>query len=480
MPNRKFNPIFGVFLVAGTFFMENLDGTVIVTALPQMAKTFHVGAVDLNVGMTSYLLALAVFIPVSGWVADRFGARKVYASAIAVFTIASLLCGTTSTLWEFVAARVLQGIGGAMMVPVGRLVVLRSTDKKDLIRAIAYITWPGLVAPVLGPPVGGFITSYASWRWIFYLNLPLGILAFALAFLLVEDYRQPITPTFDWRTFLSFGAACTALLNCLELCGADHPDYGRAAISLLLALVLAAVAFYFTRRAKSPLIDLHSLKLRTYSVSIIGGSFSRTAISVAPFLLPLMFELEFHFTAFQAGSYLLVLFLGNLVMKPFTTPILHRFGFRPILIGNGLIVAFASLLWCLLTPSTPVMLIFIILFVNGLCRSMQFTAIHTLAFADVAKEHLGPANSFFSAVAQLSMSMGVAAGALALHSASFIHGHVGAALTLADFHLAFLFIAGIAFLGVADSFLLPANAGAAMLRPAKIATPSYPEEAITD
>jgi EmrB/QacA subfamily drug resistance transporter len=471
---RTFPPIFVVFLVAGTFFMENLDGTVIVTALPQMGRTFHVDAVDLNVGMTSYLLALAVFIPISGWVADRFGARRVFASAIAAFTIASLLCGATHNLSQFVAARVLQGIGGAMMVPVGRLVVLRSTAKKDFISAIAYIVWPGLVAPILGPPVGGFITQYANWRWIFYLNLPLGVIAFVLALVLVEDYRQPLPPTFDWRTFLAFGGACTAFLNFLELCGADHPLYGRAAAALLISVALGVLSVRFTRRAESPLIDLESLKLPTYAVSIFGGSFFRTAINVAPFLLPLMFEMTFHLTAFQAGSYLLVLFLGNLAMKPMTTPLLHRFGFRTVLIVNGLAVVAASLLWCVLAPGTPVALVFVTLFVNGLCRSMQFTAISTMAFADIAKDRMGPANSFFSAVAQLGNSMGVAAGALALRSASFLHGHSTAGATLKDFHLAFLIVAGLALLGVADSFLLPKDAGSAMLRPRKLLDEEQP------
>jgi EmrB/QacA subfamily drug resistance transporter len=464
MSPREFKPIYGVLLVAGTFFMENLDGTVIVTALPQMGRTFNVGAVDLNVGMTSYLLALAVFIPVSGWIADRFGTRTVFASAIAIFTIASVLCGLTRNLPEFVAARVIQGIGGAMMVPVGRLVVLRTTETKDLISAIAYITWPGLVAPVLGPPVGGLITSYANWRWMFYLNLPLGIFAFVLALILVRDHRQPVSPTFDWKTFLTFGGSCTALLNCIELCGASHPAYGRIGLSFGLFVVLGVLAIHFTRKAEFPLIDLESMRLPTYSVTIIGGSLFRVAISVAPFLLPLMFELEFHFTAFKAGSYLLFLFLGNLSMKPFTTAVLNRFGFRPVLLWNGTIVALAALLWCILTPSTPTLAVFTILFINGLCRSMQFTTVNTLAFTDVAKERLAAANGFFSAVWQLSMSMGVAVGALALRSASYIHGHSTNAPTLSDFHLAFFFVAGIAALGVADAWLLPANAGWQMLR----------------
>ena len=199
-------------LVAGAFFMENLDGTVIATALPQMGNSFHVSPVDLNMGMTAYLLMLAVFIPISGWVADRFGARTVFAAAIAVFTVSSILCGLSGGLWQFTGARIIQGIGGAMMVPVGRLVVLRTTEKHNLVRSIAYITWPGLVAPILGPPVGGFITTYASWHWIFFLNVPLGVIGITLAVLWITNSKADQHKPFDWTGFGLSSTACTSFM----------------------------------------------------------------------------------------------------------------------------------------------------------------------------------------------------------------------------------------------------------------------------
>ena len=203
-------------LVAGAFFMENLDGTVIATALPQMAQSFRSSAVDLNIGMTAYMLTLAVFIPVSGWLADRIGARSIFSTAIGLFTVASVLCGVSAGLWEFTSARILQGIGGAMMVPVGRLVVLRITEKKDLMQAISYITWPGLAAPVIGPPLGGFITTYSSWRWIFFLNVPLGIIGIILASLWIKNEREKASP-FDWLGFVLAGTSCTSFMYSLEL-----------------------------------------------------------------------------------------------------------------------------------------------------------------------------------------------------------------------------------------------------------------------
>src|SRR3954465_10315065 len=273
-------------LVAGAFFMENLDGTVIATALPQMAQTFGVGAVDLNVGMTAYMLTLAVFIPVSGWVADRLGARTVFASAIGLFTLASILCGISNGLPEFTAARVLQGMGGALMVPVGRLVVLRTTDKKDLVRSIAYITWPGLAAPVIGPPVGGFITTYSSWRWIFFLNVPLGLIGIALALWWITNDREETARPFDWLGFALAGTACTSFMYSLELLGRRDAPWLTVGVFLGYGVLAGWLAVWPVRRTPHPLVDLACLKVRTFAIVIWGGSLFRIAISVSPFLLP--------------------------------------------------------------------------------------------------------------------------------------------------------------------------------------------------
>jgi EmrB/QacA subfamily drug resistance transporter len=447
-------------LVAGAFFMENLDGTVIATALPQMAISFGVHPVDLNLGMTAYLLTLAVFIPVSGWVADRFGARTVFASAIAVFTLASVLCGISNGLWIFTAARIVQGIGGAMMVPVGRLVVLRITEKKDLMRSIAYITWPGLAAPVLGPPLGGFITTYSNWRWIFYLNVPLGIVALVLALRWIRNERDHVARKFDWLGFVLAGTSCTAFMYSLELLGQQRSEWGMVSLFLGYSVVAGWLAVRHMRRTEHPLIDFTTLRAKSFSVSIFGGSLFRIAISVSPFLLPLLFQVPFGLSAFESGLLVLTMFAGNLAMKTVTTPVLRRYGFKRVLIANGLITAVLIFSLGFLMPSTPRWLIMLILFMHGLSRSMQFTAQNTLAFVDIPKPQMSSATSFSAVVTQMGMGMGVAVGAVGLRAATVIRGETGQQLTLMDFRLAFAMVSVLALVAVFDCFALDPQAGA--------------------
>lgn len=447
-------------LVAGSFFMENLDGTIIATALPQMGVSFHVSPVDLNMGMTAYMLMLAVFIPISGWVADRVGARTVFASAIAVFTASSILCGLSGGLWQFTGARIVQGIGGAMMVPVGRLVVLRTTEKKNLVHSIAYITWPGLVAPILGPPVGGFITTYASWHWIFFLNVPLGIVGIALALFWIPNSTAEERKPFDWAGFALSSTACTSFMYGLELVGRQNPPWGETWLFLGSGVLLGVIAVLHFRRAVAPLIDLATLKIKTFAITIHGGSLFRIAISVSPFLLPLMFQVGFGLSAFQSGLLMLGLFAGNLGMKTITTPMLRWFGFRKILIVNGIITAVLILGCATLWPQTSRLAILAVLFVNGLCRSMQFTSLSTIVYVDVPKAQLSSATSFSSMITQMSMGMGVAVGAIALRLASFLKGNITGVPTVVDFHIAFAFVAILTGLAVIDCFTLEPHAGA--------------------
>ncbi len=451
-------------LVATAFFMENLDGTVIATALPQMGKSFHVNPVDLNIGMTAYLLMLAVFIPISGWVADRVGARSVFISAILVFTVSSVLCGLSNGIMAFTSARILQGIGGAMMVPVGRLVVLRTTEKSRLMEAIAYITWPALVAPVVGPPVGGYITTYFSWHWIFYLNVPLGIIGMALSFLWIPNLREDKIKPFDWIGFALSSTACVTFMYGMELVGRENATWGPTLFYLIVGGALGTLAVLHFRRTPTPLLTLDLLKIKTFAVTIEGGSLFRAAISVSPFLLPLMFQVGFGMNAFQSGTLLLGLFAGNLSMKPATTFMLKRFGFRSVLIWNGTLTAILMLGCSLLFPSTPRTIILAVLFVNGLCRSMQFTCLSTLAFADIPKPELSSATSFFSMITQMSMGMGVAVGAIALRAAGLLDGNGHGAPTTKEFHIAFLLVAGLTLLGTIDCFALDRDAGATVSR----------------
>ena len=456
------SPFYATTLIAGAFFMENLDGTIIATALPQMARSFHAGAVKLNVGMTAYLLALAVFIPISGWVADRFGSRSVFAAAIGTFTVASLFCGMSHTLTQFTLMRILQGIGGAMMVPVGRLIVLRTTPKERLTQAIAYITWPGLTALVIGPPVGGFITTYASWHWIFFLNLPLGFLALGLTLLWVENARTDDRHPFDWLTFFLGGFASTGCVYAMEKLSGDVGHWHFGATILLLSLLSGAVAVIVARRKPATsLIDIESLRLKTYSLSVYGASAFRIAVSVLPFLLPLMFQISFGLNAVRSGLYLLALFAGDLSMKAFVIQVLRRYGFRRILIVNGIITAGSMALCATLTPGTPIPLILAILAFHGACRSLEFTCMTTLAYTEIPHEKMSRANGFLSAIMQLSLGLGVAVGAIALRLVAHAHGHSASMPQLRDFHLAILIMAILSLGPVVDSLGLAPDAGAA-------------------
>jgi EmrB/QacA subfamily drug resistance transporter len=449
-------------LVATAFFMENLDGTVIATALPDMGKSFHANPVDLNIGMTAYLLMLAVFIPISGWVADRVGARTVFVSAIAVFTVSSILCGLSQGIWTFTGARVIQGIGGAMMVPVGRLVVLRTTEKHNLIDAITFITWPGLIAPVVGPPVGGFITTYFSWHWIFYLNVPLGIIGMALSSRLIPNLREDKAKPFDWTGFVLSASACVSFVYGMELVGRESAQWKPTVAYLVAGCVLGVFSALHFLRAPAPLLNLDLLKIKTFAITLQGGSLFRIAISVSPFLLPLMFQVGFGLNAFQSGLLMLALFAGNLLMKTVVTPILRRFGFRTVLTTNGILHAILMACCALLFPQTARIIIIIVLFLNGLSRSMQFTAVGTLAFADIAKPDMSSATSFFSMITQMSMGMGVAVGAIALRIAGYLSGNSVGTPTTKDFHIAFLLVAILCVVATLDCFLLEPDAGAAV------------------
>jgi EmrB/QacA subfamily drug resistance transporter len=443
-------------LVAGTFFMENLDASVIGPAIPQMARDFERAPIDLNTGISAYMLTLGILIPVSGWLADKVGPRRIFCGAILLFTFASLLCGLATGLPEFVMARILQGIGGAMMVPVGRLVVLRSTPKEKLVSAIATLTWPALVAPVLGPPIGGLIADHADWRFIFYLNLPLGLIALATAWKIVPDERSETVGAFDWLGFVLSSFALTALLFAAEIAS-------RPGANLLLALVLAVAgaillfaSFRHFGRAKAPMIELSSVRIPTYAVAIFGGSMFRMGVSAVPFLVPLMFQVAFGYSAFDAGAMLMAVFGGNLLMKPMTTPILRRFGFRPVLIVNGILNAVLIAACALMVPGMPLTLISFILFLGGMTRSMHFTALNTIAFADVPQAKMRSANTLFSAVFQLAVGLGVALGAMAWRAGEALFPN-GSAAT--PFHVAFLVIAIVSLMTVIDSARLAPKAG---------------------
>jgi EmrB/QacA subfamily drug resistance transporter len=449
-------------LVAGAFFMEQLDGTVIVTALPQMAKSFGVAPVDLNIGMSAYLLTVAVFIPASGWVTDRFGARTVFAAAIVTFTAASVLCAASQTLWTFTAARVLQGIGGAMMVPVGRLIVLRNTEKQHFVRMIAYLTWPALAAPVVGPPLGGVITEYSSWPWIFLLNVPLGAAGLALALVLIPNAKGEGNRSFDWTGFALTGFASFGLMSSLEAIGRSTVDWLVTAPLIAAGLAAGVCAVRHALRAAHPLLDLRAFKVPSYAVTVAGGVLFRLPISAVPFLTPLMFQLGFGLSPSDAGLLVLAVFAGNLGMKPATNFVLRRFGFRNTLIWNGWL-GIATVFACgFLTASTPVTVVVAVLFLNGLTRSMEFTTINSLSFADLDPARMSGANTLFSMLQQMGNAMAVAGAAILLRAAGGVMHPDAAGVTVGDFHLAFWGIGLAGAVGVWHFRTLAKDVGASL------------------
>jgi EmrB/QacA subfamily drug resistance transporter len=448
-------------LVAATFFMENLDGTIVANAAPRIAGTFGTAAVDINVVMTAYLITLAVGIPVSGWFAERWGARAVYCSAIAVFTVASGLCAVSVSLPMLTATRVLQGLGGAMMVPVGRLVVLRATERRDLVVAIAYLTWPGLLAPVLAPALGGVFVTYASWRWIFLVNLPLGAVCLVMALRMVPvGERADGRPPLDWAGFALTGAGLAAVVLGMERFGSGA--VARPSAVLAAGFGLLAVAVLHLRRTPRPLLDLRILRIPTYRATTLGGSGFRTMVSAAPFLLPLMFQDAFGWSPLRAGLVVIAVFVGNVGIKPFTTPLMRRFGFRPVLLGSTAGLSATFLGCALVSGSTPLWLTVPVLLASGVFRSTGFTAYNTLQFADVGREELPAANTLAATGQQLAAGLGVAVGALILRlsgppaSAIFGDGRDGA------YRMAFLVLAVLSGASCAGALRLDPEAGAAV------------------
>ncbi|HBW1372704.1 TPA: MFS transporter [Klebsiella pneumoniae] len=450
-------------LVAGAFFMEFLDGTVIATALPDMARDFGVTAVELNIGISAYLITLAVLIPASGWIADRFGARAIFTLTLAIFTLASVFCGLSTEVHIFVAMRILQGVGGALMVPVGRLAVLRTTPKHQLIKAIATLTWPALVAPIIGPPLGGFITRYASWHWIFFINVPLGLAAIILSLRIIPDIRETERRSFDLSGFITTSVAMVSLVTAMERLGDRQPQIWPTLALAALGFGCLLYSIRHFRRAVAPMVRLDALQVPTFRVTMYGGSLFRASISAVPFLLPLLFQVGFGMDPFHSGLLVLAVFVGNLTIKPATTPLIRWLGFRRLLLINGALNVCSLLACALLTPQTPVWAIMLILYLGGVFRSIQFTGVSTLAFADVPAAQMSDANTLFSTASQLAVGLGITLGAIGIR----LGEQVGDWLHLTElpgisFRLSFVFIALICLVGMIDSLHLAKTAGSSV------------------
>jgi EmrB/QacA subfamily drug resistance transporter len=445
-------------IVGCALFMQQLDSTIIATALPTMARSFGEDPTRLNLAITSYLLSLAVFIPISGWVADRYGGRTVFATAIAVFTASSVLCGAAGTLPFLVVARLLQGVGGAMMVPVGRLVMLRTVAKGELMRAMSFLTAPAVFGSILGAPVGGLIVTYASWRWIFFINVPVGVLGVALVLRLIPNVREQSVAPLDWRGFLLSGVGLAALVLGFE-------TVGRGTVpGWVVASVVAAGAgcwmlyLRHARRSPHPILDLRLFRLQTFAASTFGGGLCRLGFGAIPFLMAMLLQVGFGLSALSAGLLTFASAAGALLNKPAIRHIVHWVGFRSVLVGTALFNGLFLCSYALFRPTTPHIVILVMLLIGGFFRSLLFTALNTLGYADVTGAEMGRATSLASTAQQVSLSLGVGLAALLLHTSLLLRG--GEALATRDVSPAFL-IMGLLSLASLPWFLrLDRSAGA--------------------
>jgi len=431
-------------IVGCALFMEMLDSTVISTALPAMAKSLGEDPIKLNLAITSYLLSLAVFIPVSGWMADRFGARTVFRTAIVIFTVGSVLCGVSQSLPELVAARILQGFGGAMMVPVGRLIVLKTIAKTELVTAMSYLTVPAVLGPVVGPPVGGFIVTYYSWRWIFFINVPIGFIGFMLVTWYIPNIREDDVFALDLRGFLLTGLGLAGLVFGFESIGRGFIPASIIMCVMTAGGVCMALYIIHAQRTDYPIIDLGLMKIPTFLAATLGGGLFRMGIGALPFLLAMLLQVVFGLTPFASGMLTFTSAAGALFMKATATPIIRRLGFRTVLISNGVLSAFIMMSYALFRQTTPHFLIVLALLMGGFFRSLQFTALGTLAYADVPNSSMSGASTLSSMAQQLFLSLGVALGAMLLHMSL---GSRGAAhLSVHDFTPAFVVMGVLALL----------------------------------
>jgi EmrB/QacA subfamily drug resistance transporter len=445
-------------IVAVALFMENMDSTVIATSLPAIARALGTNPLALKLAVTSYLLALAIFIPASGWTADRFGARNVFRLAIFVFMLGSIGCALSRSLEEFVLARIIQGTGGAMMTPVGRLILVRSIDKRLLVNAMSLVTIPALVGPICGPPLGGFITTYASWHWIFLINIPIGLVGLVMATRYMPKVPTEPTAPFDFIGFVLSGLGVGGLAFGLSVMGLEFLPTGIVIALLGVGVTATAAYIIYSRRKASPILDLRLFELPTFRASIFGGFMFRLGIGALPFLLPLLLQIGFNLTPFESGLITFTAAVGAIFMKAAVASVLRHFGYRPVLIYNSLISAGFLAACASFVPGMPFAAMVAILLAGGFFRSLQFTAVNTIAYAEIEPALTSRATTLVSVAQQLALSTGVAVGALIVELT--LHLKHGAAISAEDFPAAFLAVAVLTAASALIFARLPSDAGA--------------------
>ncbi|MCV0395572.1 MAG: MFS transporter [Rhizobiaceae bacterium] len=442
-------------VLAVALFMEQMDSTVIATSLPAIAKDIGTGPIALKLALTAYLVSLAIFIPVSSWMADRFGARRVFRAAIAVFMVGSLACAVSGSLGEFVAARFLQGMGGSMMTPVARLILVRGTPRSDLVRAMAWLTIPALVGPLVGPPLGGFITTYFSWHWIFLINLPIGAIGIFFAGRVLPDMPGHRDRAIDWTGFALSGLAASGIVFGLSVISLPALPPVVGAVTATVGIVCAVLYVRHARRAATPLLDLALLKNDAFRAAIVGGNLFRIGVGAIPFLLPLFFQLGFGLNPFQSGLLTFASAGGALLMKFFAAPILKAAGFRIVLSSAAVLGACLIAANALFTPHTPWLVISGVLLAAGFMRSLFFTSANALTFADIDDTEASQATAISSVSQQVTIALGVAVAGGILEVVAFWSGH----LTITAFEIAFVAVAMISALAALPFLRLPLDAG---------------------
>ena len=448
-------------IVASALFMENMDGTVIATSLPAIAADLGTDPIVLKLAFTTYLLSLTIFIPISGWCADRFGAKHVFRAAIAVFMLGSIACGFSQSLGWLIAARALQGLGGAMIVPVGRIIILRAVSKSQLVDALAWLTIPALMGPLVGPPIGGFITTYFDWRWIFWMNIPIGLLGLVLATRLMPVIVAEAVPPLDLRGFLLSALGLSSLVFGFTIIGRDLMPGYRLLAMIAFGGICIALYVRHSLTIPEPILDLRLLRIHSFRTGVVGGSLYRIGVGAIPFLMPLMFQLGFGFTAFQSGLLSCWAAAGAMAMKFSAGWLLRRFGFRLLLIANGILSCIFMAAYGLLTAVTPFVLISLLLLIGGFLRSLQFTALNALSYADIDRNDASKATTLYTVAQQISLSAGVAVAAVILEAAQALRGSLD--IPASVFSIAFLVIALVASFSVLQFWQLGTNAGASVL-----------------
>ncbi len=447
-----------IMAVASALLMQGIDSTALSTALPTLARAFHADPIHLKLALTSYMLSLAVFVPASGWTADRFGARRVFIGSMVLFLIGSMLCGLSGTLETLVASRVVQGMGGAMMITVGRMIIVHSTPRDKLVHAMVWFGMPALIGPMIGPGMAGILLRFADWPWIFYVNVPVGILGI-IAVLVYVKYKETLRrKRFDGTGFILVGVTIAAAMTVAETVGLDLISTTDQVIAGILSAICAGLYYFHSRRTEHPVLDLTLFRHRTFAASMLGGVLTRLTLGATPLMLPLLLQTGLGWTPFHAGMVSMATAFGSFCSRPFAPSLIQRIGFRTTMVTSAVLIAIFGSMPGWFRSDTPEFLMMFSLAMTGFGRATQFSTANTLAYAEIPEQGVSSASTILAVIQQVSLSMGVTLGALLLH----IVDAQGANFAPTVFVIPFIIVGFMALIAIPVYLALPANAGADM------------------